>query len=404
MKQVVITGIGLATPIGCSKEDFLSNLCNGVMNLYPLNSLIDDTEINVKKACFVHNIDEEFEALNIDSMRFLDRANKLTLIAAKKSVLDSASEDCSEWNLVFGEPTTFGGICIESSVRIAEREGLSNLDPFFIPKKLPTTQLVQITKALGIHGYACNAAGVCTSGIHALITLYNQIQCGQCEIGLAGATDSAITRLSIKGFQSIHVISTNGNSVPFDKNRNGFILSEGSAFFVIESVEHAIKRRAKIYAEITGFASTSDGYDVLRQDPSGNYGKKAMIKSLKMAKLQSNDISAISAHGTGTIVNDMIESKNIKEIFGNVPVMAIKSCIGHTLGASGALSIAASLLCMNNNVIPGIRGYKEQSIDDASINISAITREHDINNIMINAYGFGGLNTSMILSKRGQTI
>ena len=129
-----------------------------------------------------------------------------------------------------------------------------------------------------------------------------------------------------------------------------------------------------------------------------------MIKSLKMAKLQSNDISAISAHGTGTIVNDMIESKNIKEIFGNVPVMAIKSCIGHTLGASGALSIAASLLCMNNNVIPGIRGYKEQSIDDASINISAITREHDINNIMINAYGFGGLNTSMILSKRGQTI
>ena len=293
---------------------------------------------------------------------------------------------------------------MESSVRIAEREGLSNLDPFFIPKKLPTTQLVQITKALGIHGYACNAAGVCTSGIHALITLYNQIQCGQCEIGLAGATDSAITRLSIKGFQSIHVISTNGNSVPFDKNRNGFILSEGSAFFVIESLEHAIKRRAKIYAEITGFASTSDGYDVLRQDPSGNYGKKAMIKSLKMAKLQSNDISAISAHGTGTIVNDMIESKNIKEIFGNVPVMAIKSCIGHTLGASGALSIAASLLCMNNNVIPGIRGYKEQSIDDASINISAITREHDINNIMINAYGFGGLNTSMILSKRGQTI
>ena len=201
MKRVVITGIGLATPIGCSKEEFLSNLCNGVMNLYPLNSLIDDTEINVKKACFVHNIDEEFKALNIYSMRFLDRANKLTLIAAKKSVLDSASEDCSEWNLVFGEPTTFGGICMESSVRIAEREGLSNLDPFFIPKKLPTTQLVQITKALGIHGYACNAAGVCTSGIHALITLYNQIQCGQCEIGLAGATDSAITRLSIKGFQ-----------------------------------------------------------------------------------------------------------------------------------------------------------------------------------------------------------
>ena len=401
MKRVVITGIGLATPIGCSKEVFLSSLCNGVMNLYPLNSLIDDTEINIKKACFVHNIDEEFEALNIDSMRFLDRENKLTLIAAKKSVLDSISEDCSEWNLVFGEPTTFYGICTESSVRIAEREGLSNLDPFFIPKKLPTTQLAQITKALGIHGYAYNAAGVCASGIHALMTLYNQIQCGQCEIGLAGATDSAITRLSIKGFQSIHVISTNGNSVPFDKNRNGFILSEGSAFFVIESLEHALKRGAKIYAEITGFASTSDGYDVLRQDPSGNYSKKAIIKSLKMAKLLPNDVNAISAHGTGTIVNDMIESKNIKEIFGNVPVMAIKSCVGHTLGASGALSIAASLLCMNNNVVPGIRGYKEQGIDDASINISAITREYNINNIMVNAYGFGGLNTSMILSKKG---
>lgn len=397
-KRIVITGIGVQSPIGCTPEDLFSSLREGKDNFTPLP--YEGTRVKVGGQ--LKNVDEMCKLRHIRGMRFATKkAKALTLMAMDAIQSSGADELTAKMDMLIGSCCPPGEL-LESERRCFKTGTL----PFeYIIQSPDAMALHYAAKVCNIHGSCQHISAICSSGINAIIKLCTTIQAGYADIGIAGSLDLGTTEAVVKGFETLRIMSPTAEIRPFDEKRNGTILSDGGACFVIESLDHAIAtgRQDKIVCEITGFASRMEAYDVVTQDKSGKYPLLVMDNAISMSGVDKGDIQAMYSHGTGTVSNDSIEAKCIAKCFEDscAPyVTATKSCLGHTLGGSASLSIAAAIIGTQENVVPGIKNFIKQPENDVAINIAteSITVP-EINNTLINAYGFGGYCSSIIISR-----
>lgn len=420
MKRKVITGIGMLTCLGTEPYKFFNYLTQEDERT-DMARRIDKVGISdlsepigrITKAGIIQNLDEIFDNLNIQPMQCLNRINKIGITPAILAYKDAriAMDRYKTMSLSYGYPTA-DGIDKDIADKNANENGLSSLEALYTPMSIQTTVPIQINMILNNHGITHTIGSACASGIDAIADVCNQIELGITDIGIAGAYDSAIIDKAIKGFDKLRVISRTNECRPFDKDRNGFVLGEGGAAFVIEELEHALSRKAKIYAEIKGYNSSCDAVSIIAPNQNGEEAMNTMSNAIAMSNMVPEDIGLVIAHGTGTIANDRVESYNLSKIFnwnidednhqhGYYPIVfSNKHAIGHILSGSGAINIANAIIFMQENTIPDIYNFNEQSESDAKINILKHTLFTDnIINVLVNAYGFGGYNSSIVISK-----
>lgn len=407
MKRVVITGLGTINPLGHNVEDTWQGLLSGVCGIDKITRY-DTTNRKVTVAAEVKDYFEENyfskkEAKHLD--RFLQFAN----IAAKEALKDSGYQGLQNpYRIGSVIASGIGGLetIANENNRVHQENNYDRVTPYFIPMSITNMAAADVSKLFNAKGISESVATACASSTNAIGHAFRLIRSGEMDMMVAGGTEATITPLGIGGFTAIKALSQETNplkaSIPFDKKRNGFVMGEGAAILVLEEYEHAKNRDAKIYAEITGFASTCDAYHITAPDPSGVAGIKAIEMALEMAHLNPNEVDYINAHGTSTILNDKAECLIYNQIFGKNQIKpllgSIKANIGHLLGAAGAIeALATTLSIYHNSCIPQIG--TEELDEDCLLELA--TREHNrnLNHAITNNLGFGGHNTTLVLSK-----
>lgn len=398
--RVVVTGMGIVSPIGRQLEEVKEALRVGKCGIREITAFAH-TDSQVKFAGEV-DIDllKHFDKKEIKRM---DRVNALGMIAARDAFEDSklSREAVKDASIILS--SGIGGLkTIEEEAEKANAKGYHRISPFFIPKAIANMTGADVAIDLGIHGYSSTPVTACAGSLTAILDAYRHIKDGYSDICFAGGSEASINRLGIHGFESMKALSTVADvdraSIPFDKERSGFVMGEGAAVLVLESFEHAMKRGANIYGEIVGASASTDAFHMTAPLDSGEYAKKAMVKAIEESGLEADAIDYICAHGTSTYLNDLIEGKIYSELFKNPCVSSTKAMTGHLLGASGALETAFSLLAISGGFYPGTLHYKvkDEAID---LNITPKSVEKNIQVVMKNALGFGGHNVSIILRK-----
>ena len=411
LKRVVVTGMGAVTPVGNTPEEMWKNLLNGVSGAAPIASF-DTTLFKTKFACEVKNLDVN-AYLDRKEARKMDRYTQLALIAAKQAVEDSKmdleTEDKNRIGVVYG--VGIGGIkTFEDEVKyygVHEAEG-PKFNPFFIPKMIADIAAGQISIMYGFHGPNYITASACASSSNALADAFNLIRLGKANAILAGGAESAICACGVGGFNAMKALSTRNDepekaSRPFSASRDGFIMAEGAGCLILEELEHAKARGAKIYAEIIGYGANCDAYHITAPNPEGEGGAKCMALAVKDAGLEMKDVDYINAHGTSTSLNDAGETLAIKKAFGDhayeLMVSSTKSMTGHLLGAAGAVEGIITSLALKDGFVPATINYLEKDeACDLDI-VPNIGRKADIKVALSNALGFGGHNASIVLRK-----
>lgn len=400
MRRVVVTGMGAVSPIGNNLDEITKSLKSGTCGIKEIKSF-DNAKSQVK---FAGEIDIDLEEyFSKKEMKRLDRANALGILAGRSAFIDSklTKEEISEAGIIIG--SGIGGLhTIEEEAEKANQRGYEKISPFFIPKAIANMSCAHIAIDLGIHGYSSCPVTACASSLNAVLDGYRHIKDGYNDLVFVGGAEAAINRLGIFGFESMKALSRADEidraSIPFDRERDGFVMGEGAAVLVLEEYERAKNRGAKIYGEIVGAESAIDAYHITAPIESGIYAKKAMEKAIKEARINPGQIDYINAHGTSTNLNDKIEAKIYKELFKDPTVSSTKSMTGHLLGASGAMETIISILALNNNFIPPTINYREKDPEcDLKINGEAI--EKKLTYVMTNSLGFGGHNVSVIIKE-----
>ena len=392
MKRKVITGISLLTCYGNNINNTLSKLDTVKPNISVLKNNIG----RINRGYIINDLDELYNKLNVKSVKCLKRINIIGIICAIEAYNNA--------NLTSDENISM--TCAYPDVSIPDNiitfEDIDDLETMYVPSVVQATILAQINQIVNNHGKSHMISSACASGLDTISDICNQIELGQTEVGIAIGCDSPIMSFRfIKGLDKLKVISKTNLCRPFDKDRDGLMGGEGGAALVIEELEHAKKNKKRILAEIKGYDSSVDAVSVVSPHSSGIYAYNSMVKAITNSNIIPNDIGLIMSHGTGTIVNDNIEAINIDKIFNydKTYVTAIKSHVGHTASSNGIINAVFGILSMNNSIVPGILNFNEQSDNSPKINISSKLREKNIENVLINAYGFGGYNSSMIISK-----
>lgn len=407
-KRVVITGMGVISPIGSGLDLFWENVKKGKCGISKIESF-DTTDYIVKIAAEVKDFDpkeymEKKEAKRQD--RYCQFAVAASELAVKDSGLNIDAIDNDRFGVIIG--SAVGGIqTIEDEIGKLNEKGPDRVSTFFIPMMLSNiaSGIVAIKyKAKGINFCPVTA---CASGSNAIGEAYKRIQDGICDVMIAGGTEAAITRASIAGFTSLTALSTstdvNRASIPFDKDRDGFVMGEGSGILVLEEYEHAINRGAKIYAEVVGYGATCDAYHITSPDPSAEGSSKSIKNAIDDAGIMPDEIGYINAHGTSTVYNDKFETLAIKKVFKenakNIPISSTKSMTAHMLGAAGAVEAIICAKALGDSFIPATINYLNPDPDCDLDYVPNVGREKQIEYALSTSLGFGGHNAALIIKK-----
>ncbi len=408
-RRVVITGLGALTPVGNDVPTMWANLIAGKSGA-ALITLFDTTRFKTKFACEVKNFDPA-AILGKKDARRMDRFTQFAVAAAKEALEDSklvvTPENAPRLGVMMG--TGIGGIStIVSQVEEMIAKGPERVSPFLVPMMLPDTASGQIAIQFGLKGPNLCPVSACATGSHAIGEAAEWIRRGVADAVVTGSAEAAIIPIAIAGFNNMTAISTRNEapekaSRPFDKNRDGFVCGEGAGALILEELEHAKARGAKIYAEVIGYGSSADAYHITAPEESGAGAAQAMNIALAQAGLKPIQIDYINAHGTSTPLNDKGETAAIKRVFGeaayDVPISSTKSMTGHLLGAAGAVEGVIATKVINEGIIPPTINY-ETPDPNCDLNYTPNTaRRKQVNTVMSNSFGFGGHNAVVILSR-----
>jgi 3-oxoacyl-[acyl-carrier-protein] synthase II len=408
-RRVVVTGVGAVTPLGNNIEDSWAAALAGKSGIAKITKF-DTTGFDVTFAGEVKGFQpdlyiEKKEQKKMDE--FIHYSIAASKMAVEMAKLELTEDVKNQTGVIIG--VGIGGLSNieETSIKMKER-GPGRISPFFIPSVITNLAAGQVTISLGLKGPNYSVTSACASGVHSIGDAVRYIRDGDFDAALAGGTESTICGLAVGGFAAMKALSTRNDapekaSRPWDKDRDGFVLGEGAAILVLESLEHAEKRGAKILCEVTGYGVSSDAFHMTSPAPEGAGGYKAMAMALKDSGLQASDINYINAHGTSTPVGDGLESMAIKRLMGDsakkVWVSSTKSMTGHALGAAGAIESAFCVMAIRDQKVPPTINLDNPSEDSDLDYVPHKMREGKIDNVLNNSFGFGGTNASMIFSK-----
>ena len=394
MNRVVITGIGVVTPIGNTRDAFWSALVEARSGIGPV-TLIPTERLNIRIAAQVLDFKP---AEHFDPRResLLDRFAQFAVVAARSALRDSQLELTEEIALdaatIIGNST--GGMnTLDDSFLKLYGQNATRAHPLSIPRLMSNAACSAVSMDLGLKGPTYTIASACSSGTHAIGQAFQMVRTGQSPIALTGGTEACLTVGTFKGWEALRVLSSD-TCRPFSRTRSGLVLGEGAAMFVLETRDHAIARGAPIYAEILGFGMSADAGDITAIDPSG--AARAMRAALKDGKINSDDVDYVNAHGTGTKANDEIETAAIRRVFGahadRLSVSSTKSMHAHCMGASGGLEMIACVMAIREGLVPPTANYREK---DAACDLDVtpnVARQREVRAAISNGFAFGGTN------------
>jgi 3-oxoacyl-[acyl-carrier-protein] synthase II len=409
MKRVVITGIGAVTPVGIGVDAMWENIKAGVCGIDEITHF-DTSDFDIKLAAEVKDFQAVDYGIAKKEARRMDRYCQFACAAANLALTDAGTEfkeeDPFRVGVILG--SGIGGInTLEEEHIKALEKGYNRVSPFFIPMMISNMGCGMIAMQHGFKGDNFTAVTACSSANHAIGEAFRKIKYGYLDVAVAGGAEATITKFAASGFNNMGALSKSQDkaraSIPFDKERDGFIMGEGSVMLILEELEHARARSAKIYGEIVGYGATADAYHITSPDPEGTGAIKAMELSIGEAGITTEDVGYINAHGTSTPINDKYETNAVKKVFGErasqVPISSTKSMTGHMLGAAGAIEAAITCLALRDGVLPPTVGYK---VPDEECDLDYITegaRKADIEYAITNSLGFGGQNATLCLKK-----
>ena len=407
-RRVVITGLGAITPIGNNAEEFWKGIKEGKCGIDEITHF-DTTNYKVKLAGEVKGYDPE-EYFDKRSTKRLDRYSQFAIVASKQawndSKLDKETENMERVGVILG--SGIGGLeTIERESSNLFAKGPDRVSPMFIPMSIVNMAAGNVSIELGAKGESISMVTACATGTHCIGESFRMIKYGYQDVVIAGGTEAPITPMGVSGFTNIKALSQatdkNRASIPFDKERSGFVMGEGAGIVILEDLEHALKRGAKIYAEVVGYGATSDAYHITSPAPGGEGGARAMKLAMEEAGVKPEEINYINAHGTSTHLNDSGETQAIKTALGeaskNVMVSSTKSHTGNLLGAAGGVEAIVCAKAIEEGFVPATINYK---VPDEECDLDIVPNEGrkvDIRYAMSNSLGFGGHNACILLKK-----
>lgn len=408
MKRVVVTGIGMISPLGNSREEVVNGMKNSECGIGEI-TLYDTSDRLVKLAAEAKDYDPD-KYFDKRDQRRLDRVDQFGIIAARRALEDAGldREYLSKERVGVYCASGIGGIqTIENEHTRGMNRSFDRVSPYFIPMAIVNLTAGNIAIDIKAHGSCQGLVTACASSTNAIGEAYRHIKDGYADMMFAGGSEAAITELSIGGFTSMKALCTstdpNRASIPFDKERSGFVMGEGASILVLEELEHALNRNAKIFAEIAGYSDTCDAGHITAPCESGEYVALAMTQAVESAGIRMSDIDYINAHGTSTQLNDKYETTAIKRAFKenykDVLVSSSKSQIGHLLGASGSTEIAMSIYAMNEGFVPPTINYR---VSDENCDLNLVVNKpayEKIDYMIKNSIGFGGHNASVVIKR-----
>ncbi len=409
-KRVVVTGLGIISPVGNDVSSFWDSLKNGKSGTGPITSF-DAAAFDSRIAAEVKNFDPTHYGISLKDVKRTAKFVQFAVAAAKQAIESSglvlSKEDTTRIGVIIG--SGIGSLhTIEEEHKVYLSKGPSRLSPFLIPMLIVNEASGLVAIIHGLKGPNSCVATACASGSHAIGEAYRTILYGDSDVMITGGTESCIVPTAVGGFCALRALSTRnddpkGASRPFDLERDGFVMAEGSGLVVLESLEHAQKRGANILAEIVGFGMTCDAYHITAPDPDGQGAASAMSVALKDAQMKPEEIDYINAHGTSTKLNDKIETLSMKKAFGEhskkVMVSSTKSVTGHLLGAAGGVEFVACCLAIKDGVVPPTINYEHPDPDCDLDYVPNTARKVNVDACMSNSLGFGGHNASLVVKK-----
>jgi len=415
LKRVVVTGLGAITPVGNTIPEFWENLVNGVSGAGPITHF-DASKFKTHFACEVKGFDSSLY-LDRKEARKMDLYTQYAIGVAKQAVEDSGmdveKEDRTRIGVIFG--AGIGGIRTfedEISNYAVNKENGPKFNPFFIPKMISDIAAGQISIIYGFHGPNYATCSACATSTNAIADAFNLIRLGKANAIVTGGSEAAIAAAGVGGFNAMHALSTRNDepekaSRPFSTSRDGFVMGEGGGCLILEELEHAKARGARIYAEVAGVGMSGDAYHLTASHPDGLGARLVMLSALEDAELKPEDVDYINVHGTSTPVGDISEVKAIQEVFGDhaykLNISSTKSMTGHLLGAAGAVEAIASILAIANGIVPPTINHEEEDRDDNidySLNFTFNkAQKREVNVALSNTFGFGGHNACAIFKK-----
>ncbi len=411
MEKIVITGMGTVNPLGLSVAETWKNVVNGVSGVAPI-TLFDTAGWNVNIACEVKGFDPA-NYMDAKEARRRDRFEQLGVAAAKEAIASAGLEitEANSGRTGVLISSAIGGIkSLQEAIFTLKDEGARRVSPFLIPMLMPNGAAGLVAIDYGIKGPCLSVASACASGADGIGMAWMMLRAGMIDVALAGGAESTVCATGVGAFDRVGAMSRRNDDFsmtpqPFDKNRDGLVMGEGAGVLVLERESHARARGATIYAELAGYAATSDAYHVTAPDENGAGGAAAIRAALASADVNADEVGYISAHGTGTQLNDAAETKAIKSAFGaqayKVPVSSTKSMTGHMMGATGALEAIFCVQAIRDGVLPPTIHYETPDPDCDLDYIPNQAREKKIDVAISNAFGFGGHNAVLVVRKYG---
>ena len=405
--RVAVTGVGAISPVGLDSNESWNSIKKGELGISKITSF-DSSNLAVHIAAEVKGFLPEDKLGKKDSRR-LDRFSQFACVASMEafdmSGLDAESLDMTRFSSIVGSGV--GGIMtLSDQFDVFFNKGPERISPFLIPMMLPDMASGNVSMKLGLKGINYSPVSACATGTDAIGQAFDLIVKGDIDYAVAGGSEAAICPIAVAGFDSCRALSSNQDPEsacrPFDKERDGFILGEGAGILLLENYDHAVKRGANILAEVIGYGASSDAHHITQPSPGGEGAARAMNLALTRAKVNSEEINYINAHGTSTPLNDKFETMSIKTVFGNdtkIPISSTKSMTGHLLGAAGGIEAVFCIKALQDQVAPPTINYKNPD-DDCDLDyIPNQSREVVLEKVMSNSLGFGGHNASLIFSK-----
>ena len=412
LKRVVVTGLGALTPLGNSVAEYWQGLSDGV-NGCDFIKQFDATKFKTRFACEVKDFDPTVY-LDRKEARKIDRFTQFALIASDEAVKDAGinrdNVDVDRVGVIFA--SGIGGLITfqEEVVNFASGDGTPRFNPFFIPKMILDIAAGQISIRHGFRGPNYAVVSACASSTNALIEAFDNIRLGRADVIISGGSEAVISAAGVGGFNAMKALSERNDdpksaSRPFDKDRDGFVVGEGAGVIILESLEHALARGAKIYCEIAGGGASADAHHITAPHPEGLGAQNVMRTALKDAGMKPEDIDYINVHGTSTPLGDIAETKAILNVFGEhaykLNISSTKSMTGHSLGAAGAIEALACILAVTRDIVPPtINHFTDDPELDSKLNFTFNKAQHrTVNAALSNTFGFGGHNASVIVKK-----
>lgn len=406
--RVVITGVGVVSPVGNTKDEFWKNLKEGVCGIDRISKFELTEGYDVTLAAEVKDFDAS-KYIEKREARRLDLFSQYAIYAAKEALQDAGinmeEEDATKVGVIVG--SGIGGLAtIESGMKTLLERGPKRVSPLFIPMVISNMGAGNVAIYTGAKGICTSMVTACATGTHCIGEAYRALQKGVNDVILAGGAEASITPMGIASFQSLTALSKSSDpkraSIPFDKERNGFVMGEGAGIVIMETLEHALKRGAHIIAEVVGYGATGDAYHITSPDPDGEGAARAMEAAITEAGITPNQVGYINAHGTSTEYNDKFETLAIKRVFGEdtkVAISSTKSMTGHLLGAAGAIEVIATAKALEDGFVPPTIGYEVPDEDCDLDYIPNKGRSVDLEYALSNSLGFGGHNGTILLKK-----